>query len=81
MRCPKQLVGEARQPVSARPGRPARYDYEYRRCGVANLFMISEPLIGWRYVEVTDRRTAKDFAAVLGWLAEDLHRTRTGSSW
>jgi transposase len=70
---PKQLVSESRCPWPARPGQPVRYDYEYRREGVANLFMVSEPLLGWRYVEVTDRRTAKDFAEVLRWLAEDLH--------
>ena len=69
---PKQLVGETRQPVPAQPGRPARYDYEYRRCGVANLFMVSQPLIGWRHVRVTDRRTARDFGELLGWLAEEL---------
>jgi len=69
---PKQLVAEARQPIPGRPGRPARYDYEYRRCGVANLFLIFQPLIGWRHVWPTERRTAKDFAEVLRWLAEDL---------
>ena len=69
----KQLVSEVRAPLPARPGAPARHDYEYKREGTANLFMISEPLPGWRHVEVTDRRTAKDFAEVLGWLAEDLH--------
>lgn len=69
----KQLVSEARTPLPTRPGTPARYDYEYTREGVSNLFMISEPLLGWRHVEVTDRRTAKDFAGVLRWLVEDLH--------
>ena len=69
----KQLVSEVRAPLPARPGTPARQDYEYKREGVANLFMISEPLLGWRHVEVTDRRTAADFAEVLRWLAEDLH--------
>jgi len=69
----KQLVSEVRAPLPARPGTPARYDYEYRREGVANLFMISEPVLGWRHVEVTDRRTARDFAEVLRWLAEELH--------
>ena len=69
----KQLVSEVRAPLPARPGTPARQDYEYKREGVANLFMVSEPLLGWRHVEVTDRRTAKDFAEVLRWLAEDLH--------
>jgi hypothetical protein len=70
---PKQLVSEVRTPLPPRPGTPARYDYEYKREGVANLFMISEPLLGWRAVQVTDRRTAKDFAEVLRWVVEDLH--------
>jgi transposase len=69
----KQLVSETRTPLPVRPGAPARYDYEYRREGVANMFLISEPLLGWRHVEVTQRRTAKDFAEVLRWVAEDLH--------
>ena len=69
----KQLVSEARAPLPPRPGTPARCDYEYKREGVANLFMISEPLLGWRHVAVTDRRTAKDFAEVLRWVVEDLH--------
>jgi len=69
----KQLVGEVVQPIPAGPGQPERFDYEYVRNGTANLFMISEPLRGWRHVAVTERRTAKDFAEVLRWLAEDLH--------
>jgi DDE superfamily endonuclease len=69
----KQLIGETRQPLPPEPGQPERYDYEYVRNGTANLFMISEPLLGWRAVQVTERRTAKDFAEVLRWLAEDLH--------
>jgi hypothetical protein len=70
---PKQLVGEARAPLPARPGTPARYDYEYRRNGTANLFMAFQPLTGWRHVGVTERRTAKDFAELLRWLVEDIH--------
>ncbi len=70
---PVQLVGETRVPLPAAPGRPARYDYEYVRNGTANLFMICEPLLGWRSVQATERRTAKDFAEVLRWLAEDVH--------
>lgn len=48
-----------------KPGSPARYDYEYERNGVANLFMIFAPLEGWRHVKVTDRHTAIDYAQVL----------------
>src|SRR5262249_31054841 len=69
----KQLVGEVIEPIPAQPGQPERYDYEYSRSGTANLFMISEPLLGWRAVKVTERRTAVDFAEVLRWLAEDIH--------
>ncbi len=69
----KQLIGETRLPLPAEPGRPERFDYEHVRHGTANLFLISEPLVGWRTVSVTERRTAKDFAEVLRWLAEELH--------
>jgi len=41
--------------------------------GTANVFMVSEPLLGWRHVSVTERRTAKDYAAVRRWLAEEVH--------
>jgi hypothetical protein len=69
----RQLIGEVVQPIPAAPGRPGRFDHEYVRNGTANLFMISEPLLGWRHVEVTQRRTAKDFAEVVRWLVEDVH--------
>jgi DDE superfamily endonuclease len=69
----KQLVGEVVRPLPPEPGQPERFDYEYVRNGTANLFMISEPLLGWRAVQVTDRRTAKDFAEVLRWLVEEVH--------
>jgi hypothetical protein len=69
----KQLVGEVVQPLPPEPGQPERFDYEYVRNGTANLFMISEPLLGWRAVHVTERRTATDFAEVLRWLVEDVH--------
>jgi hypothetical protein len=69
----KQLIGETVQPLPAEPGQPERFDYEYVRNGTANLFMISQPLLGCRTVHVTQRRTAKDFAEVLRWLVEDVH--------
>jgi len=61
----KQLIAETRVPIPAKPGHPARHDYEYERCGTANLFMLFAPLEGWRHVEVTDRHTAMDYAAIL----------------
>src|SRR5512142_2566279 len=69
----KQLIGEVAEPVPAEPGRPERIDYEDTRNGTANLFMVSEPLVGWRHVEVTERRTAVDFAEVVRWLVEEVH--------
>jgi len=61
----KQLVAETRAPLPMLPGQLARYDYEYERKGTANLFMLFAPLEGWRHVEVTDRRTAIDYAKIL----------------
>jgi hypothetical protein len=69
----KQLVGETVQPLPPEPGQPERFDYEYVRNGTANLFMMSEPLAGWRHAMVTDRRTAKDFAEAVRWPAEDVY--------
>ena len=66
----KQLIGETRTPIPAAPGQPERIDYEYERHGTANLFMVFEPLAGWRWVKVTDRRTAVDFAEVLRELSD-----------
>lgn len=54
-----------RQPLPLQPGRTARQDYEYKREGTANIFMMTEPLAGQRWVRVTDRRTKADFAEQL----------------
>jgi hypothetical protein len=72
----KQLVKDITPPVPMQPGQPAREDYEYERCGTANLFMICEPLVGRRHVKVTDRRTSADFAQVLRDLS-DVHYPQT----
>jgi hypothetical protein len=58
----KQLVKETRQTIRAKPGQPARYDYENERNGVCNIFMFYEPFGGKRYVSITERRTKKDWA-------------------
>jgi hypothetical protein len=69
----RQLIGEAIQPMPAEPGQPERIDYEYVRNGVATLFMVFMPLLAFRSVWVTERRTAKDCAEVLRWLVEDVY--------
>jgi hypothetical protein len=66
----KQLIAESRVPIAAKPGRTARFDYEYQRNGTANLFMTFAPLEGWRHVKVTDRHAAVDFAQVLKELSD-----------
>lgn len=58
----RQLLADAAPPVPMAPGRPAREDYEYSRGGVVNLFLVCEPLRGWRHITVSDRRTRLDFA-------------------
>jgi len=68
---PKQLIRETRMPITPKPGRVARYDYEYERCGVCNIFMASEPLAGKRLVEVTQRRTKSDWARFIKEIAEN----------
>ena len=68
----KQLVVETRKPIPAKPGQPVRYDYEYERNGVANIFMTFAPLEGWRKVKVTDHHAAVDYAQVLKELS-DVH--------
>jgi uncharacterized small protein (DUF1192 family) len=66
----KQLIAETRVPIAAKPGQPGRHDYEYRRNGTANLFMMFAPLEGWRHVKVTDRHAALDYAQVLKELSD-----------
>ena len=67
---PRQLIGETREPIPAEPGRPARHDYEYRRCGTCNVFMAAEPLAGKRMTKVTQRRTKADWARFLADIAD-----------
>ncbi len=59
---PYQIVAETRVGLPVQPGRSQRVDYEYERRGTCNIFMAVQPQAGWRHVEVTDRRTAHDFA-------------------
>ena len=69
----KQLLAEKRSPIPPKPARRERYDYEYQRNGTRNLFMLCEPLAGWRHVAVTERRTMVDFAKQMRWLADEAY--------
>lgn len=59
---PKQLIKETRLPINMKPGQDKKLDFEYERCGVCNIFMANEPLVGKRYVEVKKTKTKKDWA-------------------
>lgn len=67
----KQLIAEVRAPIEASPGHPLRYDGEYKRCGVANIFMFTEPLGSWRRVGVTEHRKMLDWAEQIRILLEE----------
>jgi hypothetical protein len=68
---PYQMVAEKRVPIPAKPGCPQRYDYEYERRGVRNLFMFFEPTASWRHIDLRERRTACDFAQQMRKLADE----------
>ena len=67
---PRQLIKETRMALPAKPGRIARHDYEYERCGVCNIFIAGEPLAGHRMVKVTEQKTKKDWAYFIEEIAE-----------
>jgi len=69
---PKQLIKETKTPIAMKPGQELRQDFEYERCGVSNIFMVSEPLKSRRHVKVTQRRTKVDWAILIKEIA-DIH--------
>jgi len=68
---PVVMHAEVRERLPLAPGHVERRDYEYERHGTANLFVLVEPLAGWRHVQVTAQRTKRDYAEVLRYLAEE----------
>jgi hypothetical protein len=67
---PKQLIAETKVPIPASPGRTAKHDYEYRRCGLCNVFLACEPLTGKRTVKITERKTKLDWACFIEEIAD-----------
>jgi hypothetical protein len=70
---PVVLHADVQPPVPVAPGQPERVDFEYERRGTRNLFVIVEPLAGWRHVEVTEQRTMQDYARVVRWLVDEVY--------
>ncbi len=68
---PKQLIEAGRPSIAMKPGQEARVDYEYIRNGVVNIFIANEPLKGKRFVEVTEFKTKKDWAAFMKMIADE----------
>ena len=71
---PFQLLDHSRTPIPMKPGKPARYDYEYKKHGTCSIFVFSQPLKGWRTVSVSKRRTKKDWARLVAELLEVHYR-------
>jgi hypothetical protein len=67
---PVQLIGETRISLPIEPGQLERYDYEYRRNGIAVNFMFTEPLASWRKVDVRETKTMIDWAEEIRKLLE-----------
>ena len=68
---PRQLLAEAKSPIAAAPGQPARYDYEYWRCGTYNVFLVCEPLAGKRFLDILETKTKRDWACFLETIADE----------
>ena len=66
----KQLLEDSRPSLPMEPGQPLREDYEYVRHGRCSFFLLFAPLLAWRHVQVTERRTACDFALVIKMLVD-----------
>jgi len=69
----KQLLKEVRKTIPAEPGKPLRYDTEYERNGTGNVFMFFEPLTGKRFIDITQSRTAVDWALQIKNLVDKLY--------
>ena len=70
---PKQLLTDTRETLSVQPGKAERFDYEYKRGGVADVFMLFEPLAGKRHIEITDQRRRIEWAEVMRIVADELY--------
>ena len=73
---PKQLIEETKTPIKIKPGQAAKYDYEYKRNGVSNIFIASEPLVGKRIAKVTKTKTKVDWAQFMKNISDKYPRAK-----
>jgi hypothetical protein len=67
---PCQLLDDVVAPIPMEPGKPKKVDYEYKRKGTCCVFIVCEPLTGWRYLEIRERRTKVDYSAFMDKVSE-----------
>jgi hypothetical protein len=77
---PKQLIAETRTPIPASPGHPIIYDYEYRRCGMCNIFIACEPLAGKRMVKITKKKNQEGLGLFFGRDCKSIQRSRENNA-
>ena len=70
---PYQYIGKTREPLPTRPGDTQKIDSEYIRKGTCSIFIFTEPLRGWRYSHVRERRTALDWAKEIKYLLTECY--------
>jgi hypothetical protein len=74
---PKQLIKETRKSIKMKPGQEEKVDFEYERCGVCNIFIANEPLVGRRFVEIKSTKTKRDWAYFIKELADNQYKNAT----
>jgi len=74
---PVSLHRDVRPPTLAKPGKPAKRDNEYERCGTANVFGVVEPKAGRHFTTATSDRSGLQFARMIGCLADRYRSVRT----
>ena len=74
---PVSLHADVRAPIPAKPGKPAKQDNEYKRCGTANVFGVVEPKAGRHFTTATPDRSGAEFARMVGHVVEQYPAART----
>jgi hypothetical protein len=74
---PVPLHADVRPPIPAKPGKPAKQDNEYKRCGTAKVFGVVEPKAGRHFTTATPDRCGAEFARMVGHVVEQYPAAQT----